>query len=134
LRHEASVTDAAFSRDGRQVASVDRDGVIKVWDMQTGREVLRIQAHDKPAGCVAFSPDGHYLATGSQDRTIKIWDVATRQSIRILQGHQNPLESTSRRSITAWALQMLPGAEYATVDGIAPSKAWERRKRCKQAL
>jgi WD40 repeat protein/serine/threonine protein kinase len=95
LRHEAGVTDAAFSRDGRQVASVDRDGVVKVWDIQTRREVLRIQAHDKPASCMAFSPDGHYLATGSQDRTIKIWDVDTRQSIRILQGHKEPITSVA---------------------------------------
>jgi WD40 repeat protein/serine/threonine protein kinase len=95
LRHEASVSDAAFSRDGRQVASVDRKGVVKVWDIQTGREVLRIQAHDKPADCVAFSPDGHSLATGSQDKTIKIWDVATRQRIRILQGHQSVIHSVA---------------------------------------
>jgi WD40 repeat protein/serine/threonine protein kinase len=95
LRHEAGVSDAAFSRDGRQVASVDRHGVVKVWDMQTGREVLQIQAHDQPAECVAFSSDGHSLATGSQDRTIKIWDVATRQSIHILQGHQDPISSVA---------------------------------------
>jgi WD40 repeat protein/serine/threonine protein kinase len=95
LRHEAGVHDAAFSRDGRQVASIDHDGVAKVWDVQTGREVLRIQAHDKPADCVAFSPDGHYLATGSRDRTIKIWDVDTRQSVRILQGHQAGITSVA---------------------------------------
>jgi len=95
LHHDAGVSDAAFSRDGRQVASVDYDGVVKVWDVQTGREVLRIQAHDKPAACVAFSPDGHYLATGGRDRTIKIWDVDTRQSIRILQGHQDPITSVA---------------------------------------
>jgi WD40 repeat protein/serine/threonine protein kinase len=92
LRHEAGVSDAAFSRDGQHVASVDRDGVVKVWDIQTGREVLGIQAH---ANRVAFSPDGHYLATGSGDRTIKIWDVDTRQSIRILQGHKDPITSVA---------------------------------------
>src|SRR5262249_22496174 len=95
LRHEAGVTDVAFSRDGRHVASVDRDGVVKVWDIRTGREGLRIQAHDKPAACVAFSPDGHSLATGSQDRTIKIWDVDTRQPIRILPGDQDWITSVA---------------------------------------
>jgi WD40 repeat protein/serine/threonine protein kinase len=95
LRHEASVTDVAFSRDGRHIASVDRDGVLKVWDVQTGRDILRIQAHDKPAHCVAFSPDGHSLASGSQDRTIKIWDVATRQSIHVLQGHKGQINSVA---------------------------------------
>jgi WD40 repeat protein/serine/threonine protein kinase len=91
LRHEDSVMNAAFIRDGRQVASLALDGVVKVWDMQTGREVLRIEAHERPAGRVAFSPDGHSLAIGSDDRTIKIWDIATRQPIRILQGHQTPV-------------------------------------------
>jgi WD40 repeat protein/serine/threonine protein kinase len=95
LRHEADVYDVAFTRDGRQLASIDDNGVAKVWNVQSGREVFRIQAHDKPAECVAFSPDGHYLATGSRDRSIKIWDLETRKSIRILQGHQAPITSVA---------------------------------------
>jgi WD40 repeat protein len=75
LRHEAAVQSAVFSPDGRRIASADQEGWVKVWDAQTGQELLNFRARQDLVYRVAFSPDGRRLATASADRTLKTWDV-----------------------------------------------------------
>ena len=89
LRHDSAVHGAAFSPDGRRIASSDHNGVVKIWDVQTGRELNQFQAHDRPTNSVAFSPDRLYLAT-ADDRCIKIWDAETGQPIRTLSQPSGP--------------------------------------------
>jgi WD40 repeat protein len=49
---------------------------VKLWDIATGQEKARLQAHVGYIYCVAFSPDGKTLATSSNDKSIKLWDVS----------------------------------------------------------
>jgi WD40 repeat protein/serine/threonine protein kinase len=90
LNHDNLVHGAAFSPDSRRIASADHNGVVKVWDVQTGQVVFPpLQAHAGPCFSVAFSPDGRCFATRSREK-IKIWDAETGEPIRTLEG--NPAE------------------------------------------
>lgn len=72
----------AFSPDGKILVCGSSDhqnkwaGRIKLWDMETNKEIGSFAAHDRSINCVAFSPDGKLLATGSQDDTVKFWKIA----------------------------------------------------------
>jgi WD40 repeat protein len=79
--HQALLVQAlAFSPDSKTLASSGRDGMIKFWDVQTGRETAGFHGHSTWVWSVAFSPDGRTLASASRDRTVKLWDVARLQS------------------------------------------------------
>ena len=68
----------AFSPDGRLVAAAqgksvfgllfDGDRPVRVWDVESGREVHRLPGHAHHVQCVAFFPDGRRLVTtGGRD-------------------------------------------------------------------
>jgi WD40 repeat protein len=70
----------AYSPDGRRLAAVSRDAV-KVWDAETGHEVLTVRGaprkHWDPAfnPQVTFSPKGGRLAATNWDKTISVWEA-----------------------------------------------------------
>jgi serine/threonine protein kinase len=73
--HSNHVSNAAFSPDGRRLATASPDQTVIVWDLEAGREQLTLRGHGVPVGPVAFSPDGTRLASGGTDGTVRIWDV-----------------------------------------------------------
>jgi WD40 repeat protein len=57
------------------VASSSNDGAVKLWDADTGEEVLSLPPIGRPMNGVAFSPDGHRLACVAQE-SLWIYDAA----------------------------------------------------------
>ncbi|MEA5499520.1 serine/threonine-protein kinase [Limnoraphis robusta Tam1] len=84
--HSNVVWSVAFSPDGRTLASGSCDTTIKLWDVQTQREIATLTGHSDNVSSVAFSPDSRTLASGSYDNTIKLWDVQTQREIATLAG------------------------------------------------
>ena len=67
-----SVLCVAISPDGSRLATSSEDGTVKLWDSQTGQEVLTLRGHTDIVPSVAFSPDGTQLATAGVDGTVQI--------------------------------------------------------------
>src|SRR5262245_53290668 len=53
LGHSHDITSAAFSPDGRYILSGGYDGAVKLWEVDTGREVRTFASHGYVAA-VAF--------------------------------------------------------------------------------
>jgi RNA polymerase sigma factor (sigma-70 family) len=78
----AEVRGLAFSPDGKYGAAGLGDGGIRLWEVATGKEVRKIEAHRSAVARVAFSPDGKTLASVSPDEFIRLWDVATGEQTK----------------------------------------------------
>jgi WD40 repeat protein/tRNA A-37 threonylcarbamoyl transferase component Bud32 len=81
------VASVAFSPDGQRLATVGDETDAKVWDVQTGDEVLVLKGHTNSLQSVVFSPDGRRIATAGWDHTVKIWDAVTRLETMTLPGY-----------------------------------------------
>lgn len=99
--HEASVLSVAFTPDGRQIVSVDRD-TLRVWDAAGGGLVATWpKTSENEAGqCLAVSPDGQQAAlggsTGSMFRVgIPVYDLTTGKASRTLRGHKKSVRAAA---------------------------------------
>ncbi len=78
--HTETVDTAAFSPDGKLLATGTTDGAVGLWNLAPGTlTILRGHARGEQGKVtdVSFSPDGALLASDSYDKTIRLWDVAT---------------------------------------------------------
>jgi WD40 repeat protein len=65
----------AFAPDGRLLATADHDGMVKLWNVVTGRLLASLDGRTNWLGGVAFSPDGRTLAAIGNDTDVRLWDV-----------------------------------------------------------
>jgi len=85
VSHRGGLWAVAYRPDGHQLATAGNDGVIRIWDSQTGG-LIRLLVGDGYLICsLAWSPDGKALAAGAySNETIFIWQPDTGVLLRKL--------------------------------------------------
>jgi WD40 repeat protein/serine/threonine protein kinase len=102
--------DLAFSPDSRRLAGVSRD-LVKMWDVETGHEVLTLwgapQRHWDPAfnPRVRFSPDGKRLAATNWDETISLWEAEELPDDKAVARWRRARQEAARARAPLWHLQ-----------------------------
>jgi WD40 repeat protein len=69
----------AFTQGG--VVGGAEDNTVRIWSVQTGRQLQVLRGHELPVGAVAFSNDGHSLTSVGGD-AVKVWDVSAGTELR----------------------------------------------------
>ena len=86
--HSGQVEALALGPEGKRAASGDWTGEIKIWEVETGRELVTLKGHKDVVASMAFSPEGKTLASASDDGTVRLWDAATGREKLSLEGHE----------------------------------------------
>ena len=115
--HTEWVFGLAVSPDGRRAYSCGggfpghpwasgTDLAVRVWDLDEGREVRRLEGHAGLVWSVAASPDGRHVLSGGFDATPILWDAATGAELGRFRGHTDKVLSVTflpdgRRAVTS---------------------------------
>ena len=128
--HIDSVNAVAVTPDGKQVISGSSDNTVKVWDLNTGAEVLTFTGHSSSVNAVPVTPDGKRVISGASDNTVRVWDLNTGKEILIFNGHSSPVNAVAvtpngkkvvsasiakHNSIKVWNLKT--GKKESTLEG-----------------
>ncbi len=116
--HDFLASSAVFFDDGSRLATGAGDGTVRVWDVATGSEMLRLDGTGRTAA-LAVADDGVHIVTGSVGAKAQIWDAATGRKLQDLGEDEQgePIEITAAR--------FAPGGQLlATGDDIGRCRVW----------
>jgi RNA polymerase sigma factor (sigma-70 family) len=88
-----------LSPDGKMLATSGREGVVRVWNPESGSELFRLNNHIGYAYCVAFSPDCRSLATGDM-KNVYVWDANSGKLVKTFAGFDGGAELEKDHTVT----------------------------------
>ncbi len=78
---------AVFAPDGKTLATGSAGGVLKLWDLPSGKQRIASAASRDPFRCGAFAPDGQTVATGRGTGALTVWDVRSARPLKSVKEH-----------------------------------------------
>jgi WD40 repeat protein len=64
-----------LSPNKQDAASGDNNGLVRIWDIQTGKERTSFQASTSSVMALAYHPLGHTLMTNGEEKAVRFWRV-----------------------------------------------------------
>jgi small GTP-binding protein len=92
----ARIFTYAFSPDGKRVFTGSDNGIVWLWNMETGRYLGASKGQDGAIVSVALSDDQRRaLSGGFDDNTVWLWDVTKWRCKLVFKGHYAPIRSVA---------------------------------------
>lgn len=117
--HDARITKTLVHPNKQTLISTSFDMTWKLWDYETGKELMQQEGHLKEVFSAEFQTDGGILSTGGLDSVIKLWDMRSGKLINSLTSHTQGIYSLSWRH---------NGYHLASASGDSSVKIWDIRK------
>lgn len=73
----------AWRPDGSRLAAGHLDSRLRLWDPESGREVLELQGHDGEVSSLAFNHDGSRLVSGDSSGQARVWALEIDELVDI---------------------------------------------------
>jgi U4/U6 small nuclear ribonucleoprotein PRP4 len=122
--HARRLCRTAFHPMKRHVATTSFDHTWRLWDIETGQNILLQDGHGKECYGIGFHLDGSLCASTDFSGVVQVWDLRTGKSINHFLGH-------AKRVLNA---EFHPnGFQLATSGDDGTIKIWDLRRR-KQAV
>jgi WD40 repeat protein len=103
------ITALAVAPDGTWLATGGRDGVVRLWEVATGRPLAQLTGHDLEVRAIAIAPDGSWLAAAGFTAAVHVWDPATGAPLATLTGHTNLVYDLAVAPDGSWLAVPFPG-------------------------
>ncbi|MBU6399292.1 MAG: hypothetical protein KGS61_03155, partial [Verrucomicrobia bacterium] len=82
----------ALGLEGNELVSGSRDGTVRVWDLETGKQVRELK-QGGPVTAVAVRPDGGRFAAAGLNKVVRLWNANDGQLVAELTGERHAQEA-----------------------------------------
>jgi WD40 repeat protein len=93
---EAFLWSVAYPPLGTVAAGGASDKTLRLWDLETGASLARLEGHEGLVRCVLSSPDGRRVISGSSDGTLAVWSVEERRLIERWNAHDDAINALAQ--------------------------------------
>jgi WD40 repeat protein/uncharacterized caspase-like protein len=126
---ETTISQIAYSPDGKLLAAANWNKTIELWDVATGTKLATLTGHQAGINSIAIdrSADSDVLVSGSEDKTVKIWQIGVNKNTLLhnLSGHQDSVKNVA---ISPDGKLIASGSYDQTI------KLWDRDGKLQQTL
>ncbi|MBX9678263.1 MAG: hypothetical protein K2X38_05820 [Gemmataceae bacterium] len=92
-KEQPMVASLAFMPDGRMLAVGSFDGIVRLIDVASAKEVQGYEGARSAIHAVAVSGDGRTIAAACADKTVRMWEAFGGSKVFIGQGHEGPVSA-----------------------------------------
>ena len=78
---DKGITSIIFNPQENLLISGSQDKTIRIWDVDSGREIRTLDAHSTIKG-MTFNPQGNLLSAGTFNEVMQIWDINSGTQIK----------------------------------------------------
>jgi WD40 repeat protein len=109
--HVRGISSIALSPDEKHLVSCGADSTVRLWEVETGKEIKQHKDHTELTYGVVFSPDGQFILscgggtwTGpaltdkfvdGKDNDLRLWAADSLKEIRRFKGHTNSVHAVA---------------------------------------
>ncbi|KAJ8754204.1 hypothetical protein K2173_002104 [Erythroxylum novogranatense] len=86
---QGSINSISFSTDGTYLATVGRDGYLRVFDYSKEQLICGGKSYYGALLCCAWSMDRKYILTGGEDDLVQVWSMEDRKVVAWGEGHNS---------------------------------------------
>ncbi|ETO25236.1 WD-40 repeat protein [Reticulomyxa filosa] len=93
--HNGTIYSIDSLNNDKYICSGSSDNTIRVWDIETSKQIQMFHKHLGSVICVKYSPyhshnnNGDVICSSSYDNTIRFWDIKNNQQLQILNENKN---------------------------------------------
>lgn len=131
--HEARLSNVAFHPMGAHVATTSFDHTWRLWDVETGAEVLLQDGHARETYGIGFHQDGSLCSTTDFGGVVQVWDLRTGKSVchflvSFRCGSVNSLCSIHSFTLTVFVVSPRRGMQSASfaLNSVPMGSSWPR--------
>jgi WD40 repeat protein len=78
----------AFHPDGKRLVTGSWEPEVRMWDMDSGKELWSTPAHERGVCQLAVSSDGRRVFSAGVDQTARAFDADSGKELRVFRGHR----------------------------------------------
>jgi WD40 repeat protein len=81
LEHGGPMHWADFSPDGRRVLTTGLTPYVRVWNAESGEQLMQLDLGSQPVRVAQWSLDGRFIVARSDERAARVWDSTTGEAV-----------------------------------------------------